>query len=159
MNTIGRQLKILFTVSQVYKLYRQQLNARNNWSKALWSNLNPTTLIEGIDNYLNEFHKLVTTVKEMPVGRILEQKMIDFRASIPIMMQLKEDALRERHWQHLMDFIGLQFEWKSNGHFPLSHLFQMNLNLHKVPSPLLNNLEGIQTLASYIIRLLPDRSG
>lgn len=43
---------------QIYKLYKQQKIARENWSKTLWSNLNPHLLTEGIDTYMKEFRKI-----------------------------------------------------------------------------------------------------
>lgn len=43
---------------QIYKLYKQQKIARENWSKTLWSNLNPQLLVEGIETYVKEYRKI-----------------------------------------------------------------------------------------------------
>lgn len=50
--------KIMLICCQIYKLYKQQKIARENWSKTLWSNLNPHLLTEGIDTYIKEFRKI-----------------------------------------------------------------------------------------------------
>lgn len=42
----------------IYKLYKQQKIAREQWSNTLWSHLNPQLLIDGIENYIKEFRKL-----------------------------------------------------------------------------------------------------
>lgn len=118
--------------TQIYKLFRQQQNARSNWSKTIWLNLNPTTLSDGIANYLAEFEKFPAEVKSTKIGQMLASKMTDFRDSIPIMMRLKNDALRERHWDNLLAVTGHKFDLNLHGHFPLANIFQLHLNQHKV---------------------------
>lgn len=118
---------------QIYKLYRQQQNARRNWAKTLWCNLNASTLTEGIHNYLAEFHKFPRAVQEIPAGRMLQKKMQDFRDSVPIILQLQDAAsLRGRHWQHLMGATGKAFDWSADGTFLLREIFEMELHRFKV---------------------------
>lgn len=45
-------------VKQVYQLFKRQNLARENWGQTLWTNLNPNTLADGIDGFINEFRKL-----------------------------------------------------------------------------------------------------
>lgn len=45
-------------MQQIYKLYKQQKIGRENWSKTLWSNLNPMMLTDGIETYIKEFRKI-----------------------------------------------------------------------------------------------------
>lgn len=42
----------------LYKLYRQQKIARENWSRTLWAQLHPLTLTDGIENFMKEFRKI-----------------------------------------------------------------------------------------------------
>lgn len=39
----------------IYKIYKAQKNARDIWSKTLWSNLNPQALVDGIEQFFKEF--------------------------------------------------------------------------------------------------------
>lgn len=53
------QCKLEFEgMKRVYSLYKQQKLAIENWSKILWSFLNPNQLIEGIEAFLKDFNKL-----------------------------------------------------------------------------------------------------
>lgn len=88
--------------------------------------------MQGIDNYLLEFNKLSEAVREIPTGRMLQQKMLDFRDSVAIMVQLKNAALRRRHWQCLMDWTGNEFDWRQDGGFLLKEIFEMNLHRFQV---------------------------
>lgn len=123
---------VYFSGHQIYKLYRQQQNARRNWAKTLWCNLNAATLTEGIDNYLSEFNKFTAAVRGIPAGRMLHQRMEDFRDSVPIILLLKDAALRKRHWEYLMDCTKKEFEWHPDGGFLLREIFEMELHRFKV---------------------------
>jgi dynein heavy chain len=52
--------------------------------------------------------------------------MKEFRESLPLMLDLKNEALRERHWRTLMKETGIEFDMNSES-FTLENLFQMNL--------------------------------
>ena len=97
-------------MEMLYKLYKQQKNARDIWSKTLWANLNPQQLMDGMDNFLKEFRKLPRAVRMLSVGQALDSTMKGFRNSVPLFVELKNEAMRERHWQELMDKTGKQFD-------------------------------------------------
>ena len=53
-------------------------------------------LQEGIEGFLKALRKLPKQVRSMPVAFHLETKMKAFRDSIPLLLDLKNEALRER---------------------------------------------------------------
>lgn len=59
-------------------------------------NLNVQVLQEGIEAYLKTLRKLPKQVRSMPVAYHLEMKMKAFKESIPLLLDLKNEALRER---------------------------------------------------------------
>ena len=71
--------------------------AREQWAETLWSNLNVQVLQEGIDTFLKNLRKLPREVKNMAVGRCLDEKLKEFRDSLPLFMDLKHEALRDRY--------------------------------------------------------------
>jgi hypothetical protein len=77
------------------------------WSKTLWVNLNPEVLLDGMENFMREFRCFNEAVKQLPVGQVLGTSMEDFKKSVSLFVELKNDALRDRHWQELMDKTGL----------------------------------------------------
>ena len=70
--------------------------SREQWAETLWANLNVQVLQEGIEGYLKHLRKLPRDVKNMPVGKILDEKMKEFRDSLPLFVDLKHEALRDR---------------------------------------------------------------
>ncbi len=70
--------------------------AREQWSETLWSNLNVQVLQDGIEALLKSLRKLPRDVKNMPIGKVLDSKMKEFRDSLPLFVDLKHEALRDR---------------------------------------------------------------
>lgn len=97
-------------MEMLYNLYEQQRNAREIWAKTLWVNLNPQQLIEGMEHFLREFRRLPKSVKDMNVGHALYANMRNFKNSVPLFIELKNEAMRERHWQELMRKTGQYFD-------------------------------------------------
>jgi dynein heavy chain len=81
--------------------------ARDVWSKTLWVNLNPEALLDGMGNFIRQFRCFNDAVKQLPVGQVLDTCMEQFKNSVPLFVELKNEALRHRHWQELMDKTGL----------------------------------------------------
>lgn len=91
----------------VLDLYNRQKNARNVWAKSLWSELKPQLLLEGIDNYLKEFQQLPCNCRTLPIGMVLKTNMQKFKSAIPLFIELKNDAMRDSHWEKLMEQTGM----------------------------------------------------
>ncbi|KAK4813186.1 hypothetical protein QYF61_014017 [Mycteria americana] len=116
-------------LKQIYEIYELQRAAKKEWSQTLWMNLNVQFLQEGIEGFLKAFRKLPKQVRSMPVAFHLETKMKAFRDSIPLLLDLKNEALRERHWQDLMERTGTSFEMTTET-FTLENMFAMELHRH-----------------------------
>ncbi|XP_062480123.1 dynein axonemal heavy chain 10 isoform X3 [Pezoporus occidentalis] len=114
-------------LKQVYEIYALQKAAKDKWSQTLWVDLNVRILQEGIEGFLKAFRKLPRQVRGMPVAFHLESRMKAFRDSVPLLLDLKNEALRERHWQELMDQTGIHFEMTTET-FTLENMFAMELH-------------------------------
>ena len=71
-------------------------NSREVWAETLWANLNVQLLQDGIEGFLKTLRKLPRDVKNMSVGKVLDEKMKEFRDSLPLFVDLKHEALRDR---------------------------------------------------------------
>ncbi|ELU10552.1 hypothetical protein CAPTEDRAFT_221643 [Capitella teleta] len=114
-------------LEQIYALYEEQKKAREQWAETLWANLNVQVLQEGIEGFLKALRKLPRDVKNMRVGKILDEKMKEFRDSLPLFVDLKHEALRDRHWKDLMSKTGQKFEMNPET-FTLENVFAMELH-------------------------------
>lgn len=111
----------------VYKLYQAQKIARETWGKTLWVNLNTQALTDGIDNFIKDFRRLAKPIRQMTIAGVLEKIMKQFKNVVPLMASLKNEALRERHWEMLMVKTGKSFDM-SPERFTLDNMFSMDLH-------------------------------
>ncbi|KYQ51703.1 Dynein heavy chain 10, axonemal [Trachymyrmex zeteki] len=114
----------------LYNLYKEQRSSREVWAKTLWVNLNPQQLIEGMEHFIREFRQLPKSIRSMNIGHALETNMKNFKKSVPLFIELKNEAMRERHWQELMRKTGQYFDMDPN-RFTLENMFAMELGKYQ----------------------------
>ncbi|KAI8916282.1 dynein heavy chain and region D6 of dynein motor-domain-containing protein [Gorgonomyces haynaldii] len=113
----------------IYSLYTDVKEVMNSWSKTLWANLDITVLNKGIEAYTTRLKKFPKELKTLAPYNVVAEKIISFKDSIPLFSDLKNEALRERHWKKLMDITGKTFDMNPET-FTLEKLFAMNLHEH-----------------------------
>ena len=70
--------------------------AKQEWSQTLWVNLNLQLLQDGTEGFIRTMRKLPKEVRALPVAFFLEGRMKEFKESLPLLLDLKNEALRER---------------------------------------------------------------
>jgi dynein heavy chain len=133
--------KEMRALDELYKLYEEQKKSRQEWSETLWRDLDVQLLVDGIDNYIKTLKKMPRDVRSMTVAKTLENKMKSFKEALPLMTDLKHEALRERHWRQLMRETGIEFDMNPET-FTLANLFAMELHRFY------ENIQNIVTSAS-----------
>ena len=71
-------------------------NAKSKWSQTLWVDLNIHQLQEGVETFIKTLRQLPKHVKALPVAFFLEGRMKEFQKSLPLLLDLKNEALRDR---------------------------------------------------------------
>ncbi|ESN96268.1 hypothetical protein HELRODRAFT_67881 [Helobdella robusta] len=113
-------------LESIYKIFKNYMSARSEWDVIQWTDLNVNSIQDGIDSLLLQAKKLPKAVKEMQSFTILENCMKSFKDNLPIIVELKNEAMRERHWKILMNKTKIKFDTNINA-FTLKNLFAMNL--------------------------------
>lgn len=116
-------------LDKIYELYVDVREANNQWAKALWVNIDFASLTKGMENFANRLKKLPKELKLLQPYNVVAEKILSFKDSIPLFSDLKNDALRERHWKKLMEITGQSFDMNPES-FTLEKLFSMNLASH-----------------------------
>ena len=115
-------------LEKVYTLYADQKAKIVEWSRTLWSEISMDRLQRGIDE-LSVRLKRLAKLKHLAPYRVVEERIGSFRDSIPLFSDLKNEALRPRHWKQLMDATGTSFDFNAQT-TTLESLFAMNLDQH-----------------------------
>ena len=130
LNTAELEIKNL---SQVYELYENHKKRVHSFSSMLWSELDISKVLVSTEETISQT-KVMSKRKgigALPIFKVVEQNILSFQSSLPLIQNLKNDALRKRHWEQLMQVTGKQFDMDPKT-FTLQNLFAMEL--HNVAS-------------------------
>jgi dynein heavy chain len=119
--------KELQGMQKVFELYQAQKTAREEWSNTLWANLDIQQLTDGIEEYMRRLKRFPKDLRALPVFHVLQERMQEFKDSIPLFSDLKNEALRDRHWKKLMETTKKNFDMNPDT-FTLQNLFSMELH-------------------------------
>lgn len=112
-------------LDRTYGIYTEHTENVAQWSGMLWTELQVSTLSEGVADSLKKLKGLPKLLKGMPTFTKVENNINGFKDSVPLLQSLKNDALRERHWKLLMSETGVTFVMDKQ--FTLAKLFAMQL--------------------------------
>ncbi|XP_061673976.1 dynein axonemal heavy chain 10-like [Syngnathoides biaculeatus] len=112
---------------QIYDIYHALKVAKIKWSQTLWVDSDIDLLQVGVECFVQELRRLPDDVQALPVACFVEGRMKEFRDSLPLLMDLKNEALRERHWKELMKRTGTCFDMTASS-FTLENMFAMDLH-------------------------------
>ena len=116
-------------LEKIYSLYTEVKESIASWSTNLWINLDINVLNKGVEVFSNRIKKMPAELKQLPPYNVVAEKILTFKDSIPLYADLKNEALRERHWKRLMEITGKTFDMNTES-FTLEKLFAMNLHEH-----------------------------
>uniref|UniRef100_A0A8D3BG74 AAA+ ATPase domain-containing protein n=1 Tax=Scophthalmus maximus TaxID=52904 RepID=A0A8D3BG74_SCOMX len=119
--------KEMMGLRQIYDIYKAQKDAKTDWSQTLWVHLDIQLLQDGVEGFSKSLRQLPKHVRALPVAYILEGRLKEFRESLPLLLDLKNDALRDRHWKELMERTGTNFDMNPDT-FTLENMFAMELH-------------------------------
>eukprot|EP01105_Mastigella_eilhardi_P016134 TRINITY_DN3695_c0_g1_i1.p1 TRINITY_DN3695_c0_g1~~TRINITY_DN3695_c0_g1_i1.p1 ORF type:complete len:4489 (-),score=1285.68 TRINITY_DN3695_c0_g1_i1:87-13553(-) len=115
-------------LNAVFELYVNFKQAITQWSSTLWSALDINALVGGVESFVNKLQRLPKEVHGTNPFHLLQEKIFSFRDSIPLIRDLKSEALRPRHWQKLLEITGQTFQQQNNQGFTLEAVFAMELS-------------------------------
>lgn len=99
-----------------------------DWKKTLWNDIRTDLMEDGAKNFVKEVKSLNKLVRDEDVFKGVDNSVKNFLVSVPLVADLRSPAMRDRHWQQLMDTTKVSIDVK-NPSFSLSDL--LALELHK----------------------------
>ena len=124
LNSAELEIKNL---DQVYQLYEYHKKRVGGFSSMLWSELDIDRVLASTEETIHQTKVMSKKIGGLPIFRVVEQNIQSFQSSLPLIQNLKNDALRQRHWEQLMKMTGKTFDMDPKT-FTLENLFSMELH-------------------------------
>jgi dynein heavy chain len=99
--------------------------------RIIWQHLDPEALEDSAKGLVQFLRKLPKSVRGSDAFQGLDRHVKEFVITCPIIASLRSPAMRDRHWQELMEIVKQQFVLPSNQpNMPLKQLLELNLHKH-----------------------------
>jgi dynein heavy chain len=126
--------KELVMLEKVWGLQQQWADTWDGWRSGKFAALNPDSMMNVTKStFLKAANKVgrtqVPRVGGWPCFKELKDKLVKFTATMPLITDLKNEAMRPRHWGELMDAVGQKFDPQSES-FTLAEVFNLGLEKH-----------------------------
>eukprot|EP00756_Hemistasia_phaeocysticola_P021124 Hpha_TRINITY_DN15757_c2_g7::TRINITY_DN15757_c2_g7_i2::g.37596::m.37596/K10408/DNAH; dynein heavy chain, axonemal len=112
----------LLRLSFVYDLYADWAETMKTWSQTQWGDIQIDQMQKETERMLKKLKEAYRKYGELPPFSAMQETVRNFFNSLPLFRQLKNEALRERHWLQLMKATGKTFDFSS---FTLASLVEM----------------------------------
>jgi dynein heavy chain len=101
-------------LQKIYGLFGDYKEFEDSMSSMLWKALDTNALQKGIEILEKEARKFPKELKALSTFQGVEGRIIAFRDGIPLIVALKNDAMKPRHWSALMELTGIEFDMVSS---------------------------------------------
>lgn len=97
-------------LQQVWDLSHEWNEMWEEWKMGRFTELKVDIMEEASGKFNKKLQKLGKDIKSWKTWEANKEKVDQFKKALPLISDLRNEALRDRHWQQLMDQIGQQFD-------------------------------------------------
>lgn len=114
-------------LDKIYSLYIQFKEFQQTMASMLWGDLDIQALQKGADDFEKACKRMPKELKEIYTFKKVEARLSNFKESLPLIVSLKNDSMKPRHWSKLMEVTGVSFD-VSLKTLTLENIFSMELH-------------------------------
>ncbi|CEL98551.1 unnamed protein product [Vitrella brassicaformis CCMP3155] len=125
IDDMEKDLQLLTSIWTIKEEWDEQWNAMKTGK---FRDLN----VDEMDTMASTYQKRIQKMKEIkqwPIWTRAKQDIEDFRAAMPLITNLRSEALRDRHWKRIKQEVAEPFDARSPD-FTLNSVFQLGLPQH-----------------------------
>jgi dynein heavy chain, axonemal len=114
-------------LDKIYGLYIKFKDFQETMASMLWGDLDITALQKGAEDFEKECKRFPKELKEIYTFKMVEARLSNFKESLPLVVNLKNDSMKQRHWIKLMEVTKVTFDTTLKT-LTLSNIFSMELH-------------------------------
>ncbi|RHY32696.1 hypothetical protein DYB32_002341, partial [Aphanomyces invadans] len=121
--------KELELLQQIWAFYDEWESVWSSWKGNVFGELEVDTMETTAAQFFKMITKFGKDMKEWAIWSSMKEKIDQFRATLPLIQDLKNEALRPRHWAQLKEEMDKSFDADSKC-FTLEKVFSLGFHLH-----------------------------
>jgi dynein heavy chain, axonemal len=128
MELIAVDLEIL---AQIWQATQEWNTSYDSWRTRPFLSLDGPEIEDQVQKFTKRLARMGKEVKDCDVYSNLKDRVNQTKRSVPLLIDLRNSAMRERHWNQIIDLIGKPFDPKS-AEFTLDMILDLSLDQHAV---------------------------
>ena len=116
-------------LDQIYGLYVKFLEFKENLGTINWFELDIEALQAGAEGLEKEGRQFPKALKEIYTFKMVEKVLVNFKETLPLIVNLKNDSMKARHWLKIMDVTKVKFDPSLKG-LTLGSVLGMELHVY-----------------------------
>ncbi|CAK4669134.1 unnamed protein product [Aphanomyces euteiches] len=121
--------KDLELLQQIWAFYDEWETVWSSWKGNVFGELDVDTMETTAAQFYKKITKFGKDMKDWAIWSSMKDKIDQFRATLPLIQDLKNEALRPRHWAQLKEEMDKSFDAESKS-FTLERVFSLGFHLH-----------------------------
>ncbi|EKX36467.1 hypothetical protein GUITHDRAFT_97557 [Guillardia theta CCMP2712] len=118
--------KDLELLEQCWNLVKEWNEMWELWKNGRFTDLHTEEMEEAAAKFNKKLQRIGKEVKNWDIWEKTREKVDQFKRALPLIQDLRNEALRDRHWIQLMEHIGKTFE-PSDDDFTLNKVMELQL--------------------------------
>ena len=123
LNNTLAEVEIL---DKIYDLYIQFRDFQSTSASTMWADLDIQLLQKGTATFESLCRRFPKDLQENPTFKMVESRILNSKEALPMVVSLKNDAMKTRHWTKVMEVTGVTFDVSLRS-LTLSNIFAMEL--------------------------------
>ena len=116
-------------LTRIWDIVKEWTDMYNTWKDGMFRDLNVEEMEEQAIRISKRIVKIGREIKSWGVWQNIKETVDAFKRTMPLIVDLRNPAMRERHWAQLMDTVGEQFD-PHGPEFTLASVIRMQLEQH-----------------------------
>ncbi|XP_035785030.1 dynein heavy chain 8, axonemal-like [Anopheles albimanus] len=107
---LQRRKKEFNLLNKLYSLYLEVMRSIETYYETPWREVDIESINAKLIDFENRCRKLPKAMKDWPAYLELKGKIDDFNRSCPLLELMCSEAMKDRHWDKLMDILGCKLD-------------------------------------------------
>eukprot|EP00842_Homolaphlyctis_polyrhiza_P005476 jgi/Hompol1/592/HPOL_005362-RA len=116
-------------LTQIWQATQEWNVAYDNWRSRPFLSLDGTEMEDAVQKFVRRLGKMGKEMKDWDVFNVLKDRVNQTKRTIPLLLDLRNPAMRERHWNQIMDDVGKTFNPQGSD-FTLDKILDLGLDQH-----------------------------
>jgi len=119
--------KTLQLMEKIWTLQERWNITWDSWKFGTFNEIDVNAMEQEAAKFISDVNRMAKDIRDWPIWQSLSEELDQFKRTLPLILDLKNEAMRGRHWDDLRDIISEPFDEKGK-EFNLEKIFNLGFD-------------------------------